>query len=124
VFQFSWDNKYAGLELLLSKVLFEGGSAGHADTLKQYQAKVESFLYACLQKNNGHHIKAMKKHMAPRPLTLPHHRHLPSDLCLCRRRRGFSPHCCVLLPPCHCSLAPLPHALVLSCFHVIVHRWS
>jgi endoglucanase len=38
VFQFSWDNKYAGLEVLLSKVLFEGGSAGHADTLKQYQA--------------------------------------------------------------------------------------
>ncbi|TVU16555.1 hypothetical protein EJB05_40126, partial [Eragrostis curvula] len=59
VFEFSWDNKYAGLQVLLSKVLFEqgGASAGYADTLKQYQAKAEFFLCACLQKNNGHNIK-------------------------------------------------------------------
>jgi endoglucanase len=57
VFDFSWDNKYAGLQVLLSKVLFEGGSAGHADTLRQYQAKAEFFLCACLQKNNAHNIQ-------------------------------------------------------------------
>ncbi|KAL6651802.1 hypothetical protein ACP70R_010727 [Stipagrostis hirtigluma subsp. patula] len=57
VTEFSWDNKYAGLQVLLSKVLFEGGSAGYADTLRQYQAKGEFFLCACLQKNNGHNIR-------------------------------------------------------------------
>ncbi|KAG6481415.1 hypothetical protein ZIOFF_058016 [Zingiber officinale] len=38
VTEFSWDNKYAGLQLLLTK---------------QYKAKAEYFLCACLQKNNG-----------------------------------------------------------------------
>uniref|UniRef100_I1PI33 Endoglucanase n=2 Tax=Oryza glaberrima TaxID=4538 RepID=I1PI33_ORYGL len=59
VTEFSWDNKYAGLQVLLSKVLFEqgGSAAGYADTLKQYQAKAEFFLCACLQKNNGHNVK-------------------------------------------------------------------
>ncbi|KAG8043917.1 hypothetical protein GUJ93_ZPchr0458g22622 [Zizania palustris] len=57
VLEFSWDNKYAGLQVLLSKVLFEGGSAGYAGTLKQYQAKAEFFLCACLQKNGGHNVK-------------------------------------------------------------------
>ncbi|KAK3143376.1 hypothetical protein QOZ80_4AG0299590 [Eleusine coracana subsp. coracana] len=61
VFQFSWDNKYAGLQVLLSKVLFEGGGNNDnmyaVDTLKQYQAKAEFFLCACLQKNNAHNIK-------------------------------------------------------------------
>jgi hypothetical protein len=60
VLEFSWDNKYAGLQVLLSKVLFQGAGAGasaYADTLKQFQAKAEFFLCACLQKNNGHNIK-------------------------------------------------------------------
>ncbi|XP_006653871.1 endoglucanase 13 [Oryza brachyantha] len=59
VTEFSWDNKYAGLQVLLSKVLFEqgGNAAGCAATLKQYQAKAEFFLCSCLQKNNGHNIK-------------------------------------------------------------------
>ncbi|RLM73041.1 endoglucanase 13 [Panicum miliaceum] len=59
VLEFSWDNKYAGLQVLLSKVLFEGGAGAgaYADTLKQFQAKAEFFLCACLQKNNGHNIK-------------------------------------------------------------------
>ncbi|CAL5024768.1 unnamed protein product [Urochloa decumbens] len=59
VLEFSWDNKYAGLQVLLSKVLFDGGAAAtaYADTLKQFQAKAEFFLCACLQKNNGNNIK-------------------------------------------------------------------
>ena len=59
VLEFSWDNKYAGLQVLLSKVLLEGGAGAgaYADTLRQFQAKAEFFLCACLQKNNGHNIK-------------------------------------------------------------------
>ncbi|XP_039820103.1 endoglucanase 13-like [Panicum virgatum] len=57
VLEFSWDNKYAGLQVLLSKVLLEGGAGAGADTLRQFQAKAEFFLCACLQKNNGHNIK-------------------------------------------------------------------
>ncbi|KAL6844178.1 hypothetical protein ACP4OV_025851 [Aristida adscensionis] len=56
--EFSWDNKYAGLQVLLSKVLLEGGAAaGYADTLRQFQAKAEFFLCACLQKNAGHNVR-------------------------------------------------------------------
>ncbi|CAN6236649.1 unnamed protein product [Urochloa humidicola] len=60
VLEFSWDNKYAGLQVLLSKVLLEGSAAAstaYADTLKQFQAKAEFFLCACLQKNSGNNIK-------------------------------------------------------------------
>ncbi|KAJ1273457.1 hypothetical protein BS78_06G282100 [Paspalum vaginatum] len=60
VLEFSWDNKYAGLQVLLSKVLLAGGggaSGEHADTLRQYQAKAEFFLCACLQKNSGHNVR-------------------------------------------------------------------
>ncbi|KAJ3692970.1 hypothetical protein LUZ60_012065 [Juncus effusus] len=57
VTEFSWDNKYAGLQVLLSKKLIEGGSGNYGDALKQYQAKAEFFLCACLQKNSGHNIK-------------------------------------------------------------------
>uniref|UniRef100_A0A0D9WB31 Endoglucanase n=1 Tax=Leersia perrieri TaxID=77586 RepID=A0A0D9WB31_9ORYZ len=59
VTEFSWDNKYAGLQVLLSKVLFEqsGNAAGYAGTLKEYQAKAEFFLCSCLQKNNDHNVK-------------------------------------------------------------------
>lgn len=57
--EFSWDNKYAGLQVLLSKALLAGGGGGgeYADTLRQYQAKAEFFLCACLQKNGGHNMK-------------------------------------------------------------------
>ncbi|XP_039138580.1 endoglucanase 13 [Dioscorea cayenensis subsp. rotundata] len=56
VTEFSWDNKYAGLQVLLSKVLLSGGNEAHQAILKQYQAKAEFFLCACLQKNNGHNV--------------------------------------------------------------------
>nr|CAD1821123.1 unnamed protein product [Ananas comosus var. bracteatus] len=57
VTEFSWDNKYAGVQVLLTKVLLQGGSGAYSDTLKLYQAKGEFFLCSCLQKNNGHNIK-------------------------------------------------------------------
>ncbi|KAK1261577.1 Endoglucanase 5 [Acorus gramineus] len=55
--EFSWDNKYAGLQVLLSKVLMEGGDETYSATLKQYKAKAEFFLCACLQKNNGYNVQ-------------------------------------------------------------------
>ncbi|XP_077219614.1 endoglucanase 13-like [Tasmannia lanceolata] len=55
--EFSWDNKYAGLQVLLTKVLLEGGGGTYTSTLKQYQAKAEFFLCACLQKNNGYNVE-------------------------------------------------------------------
>ncbi|ONK64163.1 uncharacterized protein A4U43_C07F22750 [Asparagus officinalis] len=54
--EFSWDNKYAGLQVLLTKVLMEDESNANNAALKQYQAKAEFFLCACLQKNNGYNV--------------------------------------------------------------------
>ena len=43
--EFSWDNKYAGVQVLLSKVLLAGGGDGdYAHTLKQFRAKAEFFM--------------------------------------------------------------------------------
>ncbi|KAG9150786.1 hypothetical protein Leryth_002939 [Lithospermum erythrorhizon] len=54
--QFSWDNKYAGLQILLSKVLLEGGAGPYASTLQQYKAKADYFACACVQKNAGYNV--------------------------------------------------------------------
>ncbi|MQM20659.1 hypothetical protein Taro_053683 [Colocasia esculenta] len=55
--EFSWDNKYAGVQVLLAKVLMEDGTDAYDSVLKQYQAKAEFFLCACLQKNNGYNVQ-------------------------------------------------------------------
>ncbi|XP_039068772.1 endoglucanase 5-like [Hibiscus syriacus] len=52
--EFSWDNKYAGVQILLSKVLMEQKGGAYTSTLKQYQAKADYFACACLQKNDGY----------------------------------------------------------------------
>ncbi|KAF3777350.1 Endoglucanase 5 [Nymphaea thermarum] len=57
VTEFSWDNKYAGLQILLSKVLMEGQGGSYVPTLKQYQDKAAYFLCACLQKNGGYNVR-------------------------------------------------------------------
>ncbi|KAH0990775.1 hypothetical protein GBA52_002258 [Prunus armeniaca] len=54
--EFSWDNKYAGVQILLSKVLLEGKGGAYTSTLKQYQAKADYFGCACLQKNEGYNV--------------------------------------------------------------------
>ncbi|KVH95794.1 Carbohydrate binding domain CBM49 [Cynara cardunculus var. scolymus] len=41
--EFSWDNKYAGVQILLSKVLMDGNGGAYTATLKQYQAKADYF---------------------------------------------------------------------------------
>ncbi|KDP43311.1 hypothetical protein JCGZ_24232 [Jatropha curcas] len=55
--EFSWDNKYAGVQILLSKILLEGSGGAFAPTLKQYQAKANYFACACLKKNDGYDIQ-------------------------------------------------------------------
>ncbi|XP_065866470.1 endoglucanase 5 [Euphorbia lathyris] len=55
--EFSWDNKYAGVQILLSKILLEGGGGAYASTLKKYQAKADYFACACLKKNDGYDIQ-------------------------------------------------------------------
>ncbi|XP_024171945.1 endoglucanase 5 [Rosa chinensis] len=54
--EFSWDNKYAGVQILLTKVLLEGRGGAYTSTLKQYQAKADYFACACLQKNDGYNV--------------------------------------------------------------------
>ncbi|KAJ8770032.1 hypothetical protein K2173_009779 [Erythroxylum novogranatense] len=54
--EFSWDTKYAGVQILLSKILLEGRGGAYTSTLKQYQAKADYFVCACLQKNDGYNI--------------------------------------------------------------------
>ncbi|GFP98474.1 endoglucanase 5 [Phtheirospermum japonicum] len=52
--EFSWDNKYAGVQILLSKILLDGAGGAYTSTLQQYQAKADYFTCACLQKNDGY----------------------------------------------------------------------
>ncbi|KAH7280034.1 hypothetical protein KP509_37G049400 [Ceratopteris richardii] len=53
--EFSWDVKYAGLQVLASKVLIEGRGP-NVQVLQQYQKQAEFFLCACLQKNSGKNV--------------------------------------------------------------------
>ncbi|KAJ8429019.1 hypothetical protein Cgig2_014998 [Carnegiea gigantea] len=55
--EFSWDNKYAGVQILLSKVLLDGNGGQYTSTLKQYKAKADFFACSCLQKNNGYNVQ-------------------------------------------------------------------
>ncbi|PIA36831.1 hypothetical protein AQUCO_03200063v1 [Aquilegia coerulea] len=54
--EFSWDVKYAGVQILVSKLLMEGKHKEYNDILEQYQAKAEHYLCACLNKNNGSNV--------------------------------------------------------------------
>ncbi|ERN00101.1 hypothetical protein AMTR_s00112p00038750 [Amborella trichopoda] len=54
--EFSWDVKYAGLQILASKVLMEEKPERYANVLKQYQSKAEHYLCSCLQKNNESNV--------------------------------------------------------------------
>lgn len=51
--EFSWDVKYAGLQVLAAKFLMEGKGGKYSSTLEQYQSKAEFFLCSCLQKNKA-----------------------------------------------------------------------
>ncbi|CAO2188258.1 unnamed protein product [Urochloa humidicola] len=52
--EFSWDVKYAGLQILAAKLLLEGNHRpAHRATLEQYASKAEHYLCACLGKNGA-----------------------------------------------------------------------
>ncbi|KAL4186158.1 hypothetical protein AMTRI_Chr09g32390 [Amborella trichopoda] len=55
--EFSWNNKYAGLQVLLAKVLLEGKGDAYKSVLMRYKAKAEFFMCACLQKNKGYNVQ-------------------------------------------------------------------
>ncbi|KAK8466984.1 hypothetical protein PHAVU_008G212700 [Phaseolus vulgaris] len=50
--EFSWDVKYAGLQLMLSKFLREEKEKKNRDILEQYRSKAEYYICSCLNKNN------------------------------------------------------------------------
>uniref|UniRef100_A0ACD5YGM5 Uncharacterized protein n=1 Tax=Avena sativa TaxID=4498 RepID=A0ACD5YGM5_AVESA len=56
--EFSWDVKYAGLQVLAAKLLLDGDPQGaqHRAVLEQYRAKAEHYLCACLGRNNGSNV--------------------------------------------------------------------
>ncbi|KAM0832233.1 hypothetical protein ACQ4PT_065021 [Festuca glaucescens] len=56
--EFSWENKYAGLQVLAAKLLLDGDPQGaqHRAVLEQYRAKAEHYLCACLGRNNGSNV--------------------------------------------------------------------
>ncbi|XP_025802823.1 LOW QUALITY PROTEIN: endoglucanase 22-like [Panicum hallii] len=53
--EFSWDVKYAGVQVLAAKLLLEGDQQAlpHRAVLEQYKAKAEHYLCACLGLNGG-----------------------------------------------------------------------
>lgn len=53
--EFSWDVKYAGLQVLASKILLQGRGS-NVDVLKQYQSQAVHYMCACLQKNFGKNV--------------------------------------------------------------------
>ncbi|KAF9590101.1 hypothetical protein IFM89_030849 [Coptis chinensis] len=54
--EFSWDVKYAGVQILASKFLMDGKNMEHSDILEQYRSKAEYYLCACLNKNNESNV--------------------------------------------------------------------
>ncbi|KAK5784315.1 endoglucanase 11-like [Gossypium arboreum] len=50
--EFSWDVKYAGVQIMASKLLEKEKHKQHAHILKQYRSKAEYYLCSCLNKNN------------------------------------------------------------------------
>ncbi|GMH11020.1 hypothetical protein Nepgr_012861 [Nepenthes gracilis] len=51
--EFSWDVKFAGLQVLAAKLLMQRKHKQHTKTLEQYKSKAEYFLCACLGKNGN-----------------------------------------------------------------------
>lgn len=55
--EFSWDVKYAGLQLLASQLLMGGKHKDQAHILEQYRSKAEHYLCSCLNMNNGTNVE-------------------------------------------------------------------
>ncbi|XP_073047904.1 endoglucanase 11-like [Primulina eburnea] len=55
--EFSWDVKYAGLQILASMIPTEDKSEDQKQILKQYTSKSEHYLCACLNANNATNVR-------------------------------------------------------------------
>ncbi|XP_004491112.1 endoglucanase 11-like [Cicer arietinum] len=56
--EFSWDVKYAGLQILVSQFLSQAKHKKHIDILEQYRSKAEYYICSCLNKNiNGSNVE-------------------------------------------------------------------
>ncbi|KAF5458307.1 hypothetical protein F2P56_022342 [Juglans regia] len=57
--EFSWDVKYAGLQVIASKLLMEEKHKEHSHILEQYRSKAEYYICACLglNENNGSNVE-------------------------------------------------------------------
>ncbi|XP_059661919.1 endoglucanase 11-like [Cornus florida] len=51
--EFSWDVKYAGVQIIAAKLLMEEKRKEHRHVLEKYQSKAEYYICSCLNKNNG-----------------------------------------------------------------------
>ncbi|XP_021661486.2 endoglucanase 11 isoform X2 [Hevea brasiliensis] len=51
--EFSWDVKYAGLQIMASKLLMDERHKEHRHILEQYKSKAEYYICSCLDKNNN-----------------------------------------------------------------------
>ncbi|KAF2284893.1 hypothetical protein GH714_032063 [Hevea brasiliensis] len=51
--EFSWDVKYAGLQIMASKLLMDERHKEHKHILEQYKSKAEYYICSCLDKNNN-----------------------------------------------------------------------
>ncbi|PKA65526.1 Endoglucanase 11 [Apostasia shenzhenica] len=57
--EFSWDVKYAGLQILAAKMLLEEKTLPktHLQVMKQYESKANYYICSCLNKNNKTNIR-------------------------------------------------------------------
>ncbi|KAF7815306.1 endoglucanase 11-like [Senna tora] len=56
--EFSWDVKYAALQLIASQFLSEEKHKKHASILEQYRSKAEYYICSCLNQNDiGHNVE-------------------------------------------------------------------
>ncbi|XP_077217123.1 glycosyl hydrolase 9B8 [Tasmannia lanceolata] len=51
--EFSWDVKYAGLQILATKLLIDEKHKRHSRILEEYRRKAEHYICSCLNKNNN-----------------------------------------------------------------------
>ncbi|CAA0815358.1 Endoglucanase 11 [Striga hermonthica] len=57
VAEFSWDVKYAGLQIIASMLPTEGKTEQQKQILEQYRSKAEHYICACLDKNNSTNVR-------------------------------------------------------------------
>ncbi|XP_075476743.1 endoglucanase 11-like [Primulina tabacum] len=55
--EFSWDVKYAGLQIIAAMLPREGKSQQQKEILDQYRSKGEQYICACLNKNNSTNVR-------------------------------------------------------------------